>query len=662
MLRLPATRIGLAAADIEWHANRHNDRQSRRANGIPFGELSNGSDSHDDRPGKRFPPFPSKSRSARKTEEISIFTDEPVPKDSREFWDKILAGAGTSSRVFSAISPQASSPLLKNSGSAAATAQENRADAIEPLENVRSLGEAPTALISPRSPLSSQVSEGSPISPLSLERHASLESGENERDRTGLTGEIASTMVDEAGEPLETMSRMSPRPEKEGPRRYKLPGFPNQMDLDGPADVGPCRWKYRKRSSLVHLLGESESRSTDSPDRPQSPHTLPRATSLSLSLTESDPRSIGMPFGNHVRMAEWSAARLRRVNPFEGSVSNSLPLNDAQLLNAREPIQPQLDIRPSPPRNVSQSIASKTPEQPYNSAIELNGRDIRGETRLLSQPPRRKKRYRRRSQTYSYLQSAASLEATAQFSGESLDTCNHFDNSNPHQRSNSSTQGSFGPHERQTSASLALSLPELIRNPTYLDSNPSQSMNYHQPQFSSSFSRCPDHNLAHPYPTDVEASPFPSSSRALGHSSTLPTRIVPSLSSPIHPPPASFHTNWHRASSSSALPFGSPFFENNHHHQTGLTVHDRARSLPRHHVSHASLSSSASPSRIRVYDDSLPSHSQPQTPVGLPRNGLPRMGWTNPELPPAWRVGRLRPFSTMPARRRWMRDEDVFGP
>ncbi|KAI4216355.1 MAG: hypothetical protein LQ351_001365 [Letrouitia transgressa] len=345
------------------------------------------------------------SRSARKVEEISIFTDEPVPKDSREFWDKILAGAGTSSGVASALTPQASGP------SAAATVQGNRADATGALENVRSLGEA---LISLRSPLSSHVSEGSPISPSSLERHASLESSESERDPTSSNAEIASTMIDEAGETLETMSRTSPRPEKEESRCQDLPNFPNQMDLDGPADVG-SRWrKYRKRSSLVHLLGESVSRSIDSPDRSQSPRALPKATSLSLSLTESEPRSIGMPFGNYVRMAEWSATRLRRANLFEGSVSNSLPSKDTQLLSTRESIQPQLDVRSSPPRNVSQSTDLKTPEQPYNSAIDLNGSDNRGETRLLSLPPRRKRGYRRRSQTYSYLQSAGSLEVPAQ--------------------------------------------------------------------------------------------------------------------------------------------------------------------------------------------------------------------------------------------------------
>ncbi|KAL9612335.1 MAG: hypothetical protein Q9167_003068 [Letrouitia subvulpina] len=585
------------------------------------------------------------SRSARKMEEISIFTDEPVPKDSREFWDNILAGAGTSSRISSAITPQASSLLLKNSGSAAATIQGNLADTIEPSS-------------SRRSPLSNHVSEGSPISHVSLQQHTSPESGKSERDETGLTTELASIVIDEASTPLEAMSRTGARPEKKE-TRYELPNFPNQMDLDGPADVGPYSWKYPKPSSLVHLLGKSESRSTGLPDHSLSPRALPRATSLSLSLTESDPRSVGMPFGNHVRMAEWSATRQRRANSFEDSESKSLPLNDTQLLNTSEHIQPRLDVRPSPPRNVSQSIAWSTPGQPYDSAIELNGGDNRGETRLLSQPPRRKKGYRRRSQTYSYCQSAASSEVTAQYSGESLDTCNPFDSSSPHQRSNSSAQGSFDIRQRQTSASLALSLPELIRYPTRLDSNPSQSINYQQPHYSSSFSRYFDHSMIRPYPADAEASSSPSSSRTFGHSSTLPTRIVPFLRPSILPPAASFHNYLHGASSSSALSLNSPFLENSHH-QTSLTLPDRTRSLPRRHVSQAFLSSSTSPSRIRVYDDRLPSHSQPQTPVGLPRNGLPRMGWTNPEPPPSWSVG--RPFSTMPVRRRRMRDEDVFGP
>ncbi|KAL8664296.1 MAG: hypothetical protein Q9168_007931, partial [Polycauliona sp. 1 TL-2023] len=46
----------------------------------------------------------------------------------------------------------------------------------------------------------------------------------------------------------------------------------------------------------------------------------------------------------------------------------------------------------------------------------------------------------------------------------------------------------------------------------------------------------------------------------------------------------------------------------------------------------ASRSSSINlhPTHISIYNDSLPSYSQPQTPIGLPRNGLPRMYHPNP--------------------------------
>ncbi|KAM0796712.1 hypothetical protein BDR22DRAFT_824987 [Usnea florida] len=107
MLRLNPTQLRLDARDLTWHIDRHNQRQSLRALGPPtnVSKWTKGPDKRQhDIPAQcsSFPlPLPSKARTTGPTNkhEDSIISDKPVPQDSRSFWDRVLANAGTPTRT-----------------------------------------------------------------------------------------------------------------------------------------------------------------------------------------------------------------------------------------------------------------------------------------------------------------------------------------------------------------------------------------------------------------------------------------------------------------------------------------------------------------------------------------------------------------------------------
>lgn len=91
MLRLNPTQLRLDARDLSWHIDRHNERQALRAKQ---------SDAR-----TQVPPYSFSQPSAAGTAEVidkhddSIISFEPVPHDSRIFWDRVLADAGTPTRT-----------------------------------------------------------------------------------------------------------------------------------------------------------------------------------------------------------------------------------------------------------------------------------------------------------------------------------------------------------------------------------------------------------------------------------------------------------------------------------------------------------------------------------------------------------------------------------
>ena len=107
MLRLNSTQLRLDARDLTWHIDRHNERQNLRAAGPPVKlpnktsyPKKNQQEARTHNLSSSFPQPPA----ARVTElgnrhRDSVISNEPVPHDSRIFWDRVLANAGTPTRT-----------------------------------------------------------------------------------------------------------------------------------------------------------------------------------------------------------------------------------------------------------------------------------------------------------------------------------------------------------------------------------------------------------------------------------------------------------------------------------------------------------------------------------------------------------------------------------
>ena len=107
MLRLNPTQLRLDARDLTWHIDRHNERQSLRAlrppTNVSIRTKSPDKKQHDVPAQSSSYPFalPPVARTAGATNkhDNSIISDKPVPQDSRSFWDRVLADAGTPTRT-----------------------------------------------------------------------------------------------------------------------------------------------------------------------------------------------------------------------------------------------------------------------------------------------------------------------------------------------------------------------------------------------------------------------------------------------------------------------------------------------------------------------------------------------------------------------------------
>lgn len=141
MLRLNPTQLRLDARDLTWHVDRHNERQTLRAIDPPT-KVTDKSRSlekkqHDVRTYNSSysfpqPPLPRTTEVIDKHED-SIISNHPVPHDSRYFWDRVLADAGTPTRTQTTslgkgtvIEP--SDDFLENNHSSRASIEEDNSD------------------------------------------------------------------------------------------------------------------------------------------------------------------------------------------------------------------------------------------------------------------------------------------------------------------------------------------------------------------------------------------------------------------------------------------------------------------------------------------------------------------------------------------------------
>ncbi|KAL8932874.1 MAG: hypothetical protein Q9216_006634, partial [Gyalolechia sp. 2 TL-2023] len=531
------------------------------------------------------------------TDEIPIYSDEPVPRDSQAFWDTILTDAGTSTRVHQtslARSPQVIVPSdswLENNGSVRLSIR----DINEDERNLAPSGGDPAEpLISPRSPESDQESVASTeirsrLSPLSL---PSLDGDENYQlsqshrssietlDLQSLKGRNASVDV-EANDPL-----VRPPRERGTDSQH---AWPNQMDVDGPSDDTP---RIRHISSIS-------------------------------SLQDPEPGSIGMPFGAQARKAELAAsrnihaARSAAIAPMSQTESRMVD-QSARIEHSQAHGRTRSGGLPRSRLHISEAAASSSQERRQTSTAPRDYEATIDQGDIYYSPRRRKKPYRRLSETSSFVTSDESIRHS-RIPPAALASTNPF-GSSPYDSSHtqrSDPRSALSIHEDHTigsSSAFALriandfsSSPGRIRHhhhhypPSPYDSpNPSQSR-YSSSTYPNDMSpQSHDGSFGLPYLADTNTRDIPT---------LLPRRALSRLTTPT-----SSAARIPSSTNSILLPYAD---ENNH-----LPGSSYRPSTPPPPPLPTSIPST--PTRIPIYNDNLPAHTQPQTPLGLPRHGLPR--------------------------------------
>lgn len=135
MLRLNPTQLRLDARDLTWHIDRHNERQALRAAGPPTNVTNKTRSPKKKQLGTQNSPCSFPPPAARTTEAVdkhdgSIISSAPVPHGSRPFWDRVLADAGTPTRtqatsLGNATVIEPSDDFLENNHSSRASIEED---------------------------------------------------------------------------------------------------------------------------------------------------------------------------------------------------------------------------------------------------------------------------------------------------------------------------------------------------------------------------------------------------------------------------------------------------------------------------------------------------------------------------------------------------------
>lgn len=107
MLRLAPTQIGIGSRDLTWHTERHEARQSRRADGYPVEVIGSPDRAvpiktdwvKSNLPQRFARPLSSRKTGANSIRGADLISKDPVTWGSRIFWDNVLADAGTPSGI-----------------------------------------------------------------------------------------------------------------------------------------------------------------------------------------------------------------------------------------------------------------------------------------------------------------------------------------------------------------------------------------------------------------------------------------------------------------------------------------------------------------------------------------------------------------------------------
>ncbi|KAL8870273.1 MAG: hypothetical protein Q9174_003643, partial [Haloplaca sp. 1 TL-2023] len=645
MLRQNATCITLDASDIDWHNRRREDRLAklaRPASGKQSAQAMKTDDVEVQSPGAQRKAVPDEppnelhsqfSEGDGKDPDIPIYSDEPVPQDSQEFWAQVIRDAGPSARLHHAPlgrTPQVivpSAAFLENNGSVHLSVRGQDEDGHGPFSE-QTPGEA---LASPMSPVPSSSGGNAstqvfsrlsprPVPPFDSEEDNDQGSSDP-KSPTPLDSPSPPTYEDGSHNPEETDSRPSAMGRDRGNRSARF----NQLDVDGPSDAVTSS---SPQSSIPPLPGREDG---------------------------TDDMLRWSHWSNHIgtleeRLESTSRAMTRADRGME-EIRSLLRSDLAQKHRVRSGGLPQSRLR------IAETATSSSPEkdpEPQHSTGSPDDDDPLQPSSIL---PRRRKDYKRRSETYSYTPSeaSASYESSPAIAGPSTNPPNP-NSEDEFSFANLEHGGSFFtlpardttdlPHE-PTRASMNAShrsssgnsrrhrrsgrLNEFTRNwlsSTATNANSSPSTN--RPPDPSELPRPFEHQQHHGAETEarlprrsttrVRPPPIliPMNSLTTAQNNMMMERYLRSTSNENNRADLGDASRASAAEgryNADAGPYHQFMF-----YQWGLP----STYVPSTDTTPTPVPTTTTPSRMTVYNDSLSPSTQPQTPQGLPRRGIPR--------------------------------------
>ena len=566
MLRLRSTQIALNSRDIEWHQTRQENRQGERARNRSA-NVTTTQLPHDHSPPLpdggllpyQFPRPPSVQLPSIRNLQLPLFaTDE----DRQQYWARIGADAGGDPQFRSVASgtpitmnTSPSSQLMIQASSASFDSDDGSIHEHDDQESNES-----------NDPLQSYESDGDDREDES-KGHSEANSPVRSTAESGRRREDHESHEDSAIVQSPHATRRHRLSISFRRRRASRRDTPEQInhtqrqaenaDFDGSSDRHPldddpdsaqsiAESQYTTAYSSLH----EDSASTQ---RPQSDSTI-------LNPTDFEVRNI--------------TEMLEHSSPFKDTPDQSTTTSPPQ------PHQLGLVRRsgglPRSPLYISQEAVSSSPEKRPRPTDDEN--ELSESLEALSIHPRRAKRYKRRSQSYPYLQSEADNSRTFQDDGSSQDLYHSTLSDLPCLQLPNSTDNDPRLLNPQASNSSLLSPSQGSSENSFTDSPTRRSLSPLAQPFT-------PRQFRSPMPPPLPPHAFSAVRRTVSFAS-------PSDSSSLSPTsPARLQTAPH---SFNNLPLG------------------RLRTPPPRRT----------PQYV-IYDDRLPASLQPQTPVGLPSNGVP---------------------------------------
>lgn len=385
MLRLAPTQIGIGSRDLTWHTERHEARQSRRADGYPvevIASLDRAAPLRADRVkpnlSHRFVrPLSTRKTGTNSVHDSDLISKDPVPRSSRIFWDNILADAGTPSGI--KVQNVGKRPRIieqsdKSQGNARSAEASLEGDFETPTEAYYA------SLFDITLPRQQRNKADVLHSSFSSEYTSACEYNENNRE---LPGNDFHQQLPQFDLPIRSSSLLlSPG------------GTSQEVSITGSRDLF-----YRK-------------------DWDSHPNSLPysqrnlgtNADAESRSEFQSSPLDAGIAATK--KSGQGKVSDTPESNDMAAESFGSFSLPQLRLPRVVENFRRRSSGLPRSPLYISQAVASSSPEKRPQAFSNDSNEDVMKSPSLLNRPPRRRKTYKPRSESYPFDISETSLSSS----------------------------------------------------------------------------------------------------------------------------------------------------------------------------------------------------------------------------------------------------------